>query len=434
MAEKTPFPFLWGTATSSHQVEGNNTANDWWAWEQAGRVKQPSGLACDHYRLFRQDIDLIARLGHSAYRFSLEWSRFEPEENRWNDEAFHHYQEVFQELHARRIAPVVTLHHFTNPQWFIERGGWFEADALFYFNRYVQKMVEAYGSYVRFWITLNEPLVYLYHGFFTGLWPPGLQSVKSCLLVFRQLLKAHIAAYRTIHKIYESVHHQPVWVSLAQHMTYLVPCRSFSLGDRLAVFFRDWFSNFLFLDAAATGFLFFPGVYCEFLDARQTLDYLGINYYSRDFIRWNGLSKPRSFAEACSKKHHKNQVGELNSMGWEVYPDGLYFLLRRLKRYRLPIIISENGICTEADLQRVKFIRDHLGAVEHARREGVPVFGYFYWSLLDNFEWDSGFGPRFGIVEAHPNQQERKMKDSAQVLTETCRKLLSGGDNANGLI
>jgi len=420
-------PFLWGAATSSHQVEGNNFFNDWWAWEQAGKVKESSEPACDQYRLFREDIDLLSRLGHRAHRFSLEWSRFEPKENEWDEQAFRHYEEFFQALRVRGIEPVVTLHHFTNPLWFTEKGGWLRPEHVRYFLRYVDRVVQAYGRHVRFWITLNEPLIFLYHGYYAGLWPPGLNSYPDALKVLRHLIGAHLQAYQRIHRHYESVLQKPVWVSIANHMMRFTPCRPASFLDRWAVFLRDWFMNRLFFEASRTGFLFFPGVYCEFLSGKGALDFLGVNYYARDFIRFAGFFQGEAFGNICARDHHARQAGEINAMGWKVYPEGLYEMLRRLKRYRLPILICENGICTQDDLQRERFIRRHLDELVRAKREGVPVKGYLYWSFLDNFEWAHGFEPRFGIVEVDFKTQARKIRESAQVLSDCCRNIESGG-------
>ncbi len=418
-------PFFWGTATSSHQIEGNNSANDWWAWEQTGKLKEASGLACDHFRRFREDIDLISKLGHNAYRFSLEWSRFEPQEGVWDDEAFKYYEEIFKELHARKIEPIVTLHHFTNPQWFADQGGWLSEKASFYFNRYVSRAATAYGKWVRFWITINEPLVYLYHSFFAGLWPPGIKSYRASMKVLRHQLQAHVEAYRTIHHIYETALKTEVWVSVAAHVGHFTPCRPGSFKDRWAVFSRSWFFNELFLNAATSGFLFFPGIYSEFLSGRKSLDFIGMNYYTRDFIRFSSWFGENSLGVSCDKAHHQKEVKELSMMGWEVHPEGLYEVLLRLNRYHLPIMITENGIATQDDGQRSRFILDHLGALRRAMKHGVPVLGYFYWSLLDNFEWAHGFDPRFGIVEVDYKNQSRKIKESAQVLTENCRKIMS---------
>lgn len=423
MPDPSP-PFLWGTATSSHQIEGDNRFNDWWAWEIQGRLKESSGAAADSYSRFREDFDIISRLGQNAHRFSLEWSRFEPEENQWNEEAFRHYDEVFRELQARKIEPMVTLHHFTNPEWFTQKGGWLSEEAVTLFLRYVDRVVRAYGKYVRFWITINEPLIFLYHGFFAGLWPPGLSSYRDSLKVFKNLLYAHVGAYRIIHSYYEShLKHRPA-VSMAMHMTHFTPFNSHSLGDRWATFTRHWFVNMLFPSALMSGYLFYPGVFSEFLPLRGTLDYIGLNYYTRDFIRFNGLLGEGAFlGSIVPPQEIAQKAAERNVMGWEVYPEGLYRLLKSLARFRLPIYITENGICAQEDSQRVRFVREHLEAVSRARREGVPVEGYFYWSLLDNFEWAHGFEPRFGVVEIDYKTQQRKIRPSAQVLSEMCRKI-----------
>lgn len=416
-------PFLWGTATSSHQIEGNNSSNDWWAWEQAGLLKEPSGLACDHYRRFREDFDICSKLGHNAHRFSLEWSRFEPRENEWNEEAFRHYEKVFEDLAARGIEPVVTLHHFTNPQWFSDLGGWTSPDTVRYFSRYTQRVVERYSKYVRIWMTINEPLVYLYHGFFAGLWPPGLKSFSEAMKVFRNQVAAHAESYQVIHRHYERIENKPVWVSFAAHLSHFTPCRPDSWLDRWTVWIRNWFANDAFIDAAVKGFLFFPGLFCEFLPAKQCLDFIGLNYYTRDFIRFHSFSGNGFVGDVCPKDHHRENVKDYNMMGWEINSDGLYHVLKRLKKYKLPILVTENGVATLDDRQRVRFIQDHLEALCRAKSEGAPVAGYLYWSLLDNFEWAHGFEPRFGVVEVDYATQERKVRKSAQVLSDLCRKI-----------
>lgn len=428
MAPAFPHPvpsFLWGAATSAHQVEGDNHRNDWWEWEQAGKVAEPSGVACDHFRRFREDIALTASLGHNAHRFSLEWSRLEPESGAWDESAARHYLEVFQELRARNIEPVVTLHHFTHPQWFAREGGWLGPRAVEYFSRYVLRAVKAFGPFVRFWITINEPLLYAYHAYLIGVWPPGIRDFVSTLRVFRTLILAHVEAYRVIHDGYRHGGGGPVWVSVAKHMIHFEPCRSRSLADRSAVYLRNWFFNDLWFNALTSGFLFFPGIFCESLPRRKTLDYLGINYYFRSYIRHAGFGGTQGLGASCDSAHHQGQIREVNMMGWDVCPEGLYRLLMRLKRYRLPVMITENGICTLEDSQRERFVREHLGAVQKAMAGGCPVAGYFYWSLLDNFEWAHGFGPRFGLVEVDYGSQKRKVRASAYVLSDCCRKLSS---------
>jgi beta-glucosidase len=417
-----PFPFLFGAATAAHQVEGDNRANDWWDWESAGRVATPSGRACDHYHRFRQDMEIAEQLGHNAHRLSLEWSRLEPEEGRWDEKAFAHYDRVIQELSRRRIEPVVTLHHFTNPRWFAARGGWSSPEAPACFERFVKRVVEAFGLSVKIWITINEPLVYIYHGYLSGLWPPGEKSTEQARRVFRHFLLAHIRAYGAIHDHYENVLQRPVWVSYAKHMSEYTPHRPDSWRDRWTVWLRHRLFNDSFTDALMSGFLFMPGIFCEFLPRRGALDFIGVNYYTRYRIRFAGWSGEKAVGEEVEPGRPAEEPDKYNSLGWEIYPEGLRRALLRVKKHGLPVLVCENGICTNDDRQREAFIREHLAALARSVREGVWVAGYLHWSLLDNFEWAEGFGPRFGLVEVDYQNFERKIRPSAYVLTEICRQ------------
>ncbi|MFZ5801714.1 MAG: glycoside hydrolase family 1 protein [Candidatus Omnitrophota bacterium] len=421
----SPLPKLWGSATAAHQVEGNNRNNDWWGWETEGGVKHHSGAACDHWNRFHEDFDLIQKLGHSAYRFSIEWSRLEPREGEWDEAAASRYGEMLADLRRRGIEPIVTLHHFTNPVWFARKGGWLAETAVDDFTAFVRRAVLRFGREVRVWITINEPVVYLSHAYYLGVWPPGHKSIDEMARVFRTMILAHVRAYRAIHEIYEIQGWGPVWVSVAKHMTYMVPSRRGSLADRFVTRLRHWFFNELFLQAVWTGFLFFPGRFCEFLPHRGALDFIGLNYYMRHRIRMVEWSQMRQFGEISLDEPPEPGVMK-NVLGWEFFPKGLYKLLKKLKRMKLPIVITENGTCTETDAERELYIRGHLEWVERAMREGVPVGGYLYWSLLDNFEWDKGFGPRFGIVEIDFETLGRKLRPSAYVLSDLCRKLFHG--------
>lgn len=411
---------IWGAATSAHQVEGNNLWNDWWAWEQKGKVSERSGQASDHFRLFREDFKLAHSLGHTAHRFSLEWSRLEPREGEWDEAAFRHYEEVFQALESESLEPVVTLHHFTNPAWFAEKGGWLSAGAAEKFSLYVKKVVERYNRHVRVWITFNEPLIYVYQSYLLGRWPPGEKDFGKALRVLRELLVAHAAAYKILH---ETSRNSECHVSIAHHCMALSPCRPSSLLDRLNLFLREWFINRLSYKALISGFLFFPGVFFEKLPFPRTLDFLGVNYYSRDFVRFTGFWGQNQFGTVCPKDHHPEPSRKFNDLGWEIYPQGLFEVVSSLKRFRLPILVTENGVSTSDDRQRLRFIRDHLGELERAREAGAEVFGYFYWSLVDNFEWAEGFKPRFGIVEVDYAVHSRRPRPSAGELRRGCEKL-----------
>ena len=236
---KFPRGFLWGAATSSHQVEGDNRWNDWWEYEQSGHLPHKSGEACRHYERFEQDFDLARSWGHNAHRFSIEWSRIEPSEGNWNIEALAHYREVIEALRERGLEPVVTLHHFTNPAWFSRRGGWLRRDSAGLFARYAEHVVRNLVDDVKYWLTINEPTVYVAQGYINGEWPPFLKSawIKAAI-VFRNLARAHVCAYRVLHR-----NRPDVMVSFAHNVSLTMPCNPGRWPDRMAASLRDLILN-----------------------------------------------------------------------------------------------------------------------------------------------------------------------------------------------
>jgi beta-glucosidase len=415
-----PEGFLWGAATSSHQVEGGNSRNDWWEWEQLGKAKEKSGDACRHYELYANDFDLARSLGHNAHRFSIEWSRVEPEPGRWDESAIAHYRDVLKALRDRGMTSVVTLHHFTNPLWFARLGGWKSEESLYHFERYTHKVVTTLGEDVGHWITINEPLVLVYQGYLTREWPPGEHSPASVLRVFRHMLLAHQRAYTVIHAVAGARGWKKPSVGFAQHLAFNAPCAFWSPVDRFSTFVRNLFFFHLPFEALIHGYLLLPGFYCEKLPFKKTLDFIGVNYYTREFIHFAGTGFPEIMGNACSLDHHR-EVASRDTMGWESYPEGLHRVLVDLKRFRLPVMITENGTCTDDDRNRWDFILGHVRMVAKAIQAGVPVLGYLYWSLLDNFEWARGFRPRFGLVEMDYVTQKRKVRESAWQYAEICR-------------
>ena len=411
-----PKAFLWGAATSAQQVEGGITGNDWSDWERAGKVP-PSGAACDHYHRFREDFDLAASLGHNAHRFSLEWSRIEPEEGRYSDEALAHYEEVFAALATRGITPVVTLLHFTLPRWLAARGGWENPDIERHYMRYVTRVLDAYGSHARWWITLNEPVVQLFKGWLLGQWPPGKHDdFTTAFVVIRRMLRCHVRAYHVIHQ-----HRADAMVSIAKHVLAFTPCNPKRFRDRLSVRFREYIFNQLFIDALYKGTLRVPGLFWERLPAGRTLDFIGLNYYTRDFVHNSGFDIPGLVGGACPLDHHEH-IGKRNALGWEVYPEGLAHFLKRFGRYKLPLVITENGVPAATDEDRWTFIYMHLWQVARAIDEGVPVAGYLYWSLLDNYEWADGYKARFGLVGVDFATQKRTVRRSARLYGTVIRR------------
>ncbi|MFH1752547.1 MAG: glycoside hydrolase family 1 protein [Candidatus Omnitrophota bacterium] len=409
-----PENFLWGAATSSHQIEGNNRNNDWWKWEEEGRVKEASGKACSGYDLYKEDIGLAKDLGHSAHRFSLEWSRIEPEEGRFDEAAMAHYRDIIKHARALGMEPVVTMNHFTLPLWFSERGGWLSDKSADVFAVFAKRAAEYLGEDVKYWITINEPVGFAYTSFVEGSWPPGHHSFKDAIKVFISLLKAHSLAYDIIHKIYKQKGRKPPMVSIAKHIHLFAPCRKDSPLDILSAKLRYWYFNKLFIDSLMSGFCLAPGLPVTRLPMKRSLDFLGVNYYTRDFIRNAGLIPPRIFGGVCTYGHHLD-FGRRNFLKWEIFPQGMYDVLTEFSKYKLPILITENGICTNDDRERSDFILKHLKEVSRAIKDGAPVFGYLHWSLLDNFEWAHGFGPRFGLVEIDYATQERRVRPSARI-------------------
>lgn len=411
-----PPDFLWGAATSAHQVEGDNTNNDWWAWEQAGRVATPSGLAADHYRRFREDFDIARELRHNAHRFSVEWSRVEPEEGRFSEGALAHYGEVVDALIERRIEPIVTLLHFTLPQWLSAQGGWECERFELLFERFVRRVVTEYGARVRWWITINEPVVQLFKGYVIGQWPPGKQDHATAFRVLARMLRTHARCYRAIHELYPRAK-----VGLAKHAISSSPCDPDSWFDRMSVRVREYIFNDVFLDAIHRGSLLIPGIMWERLPAAHTLDFVGLNYYTRDFVKNTGFDVPGLIGNMCSLETYQH-VAKRNDLGWEIYPEGFGHFLRRFARHGLPVLVTENGTAARDDSNRHTFLLLHLWELMRASAEGIPILGYLHWSLLDNFEWADGYSAKFGLVEVDMKTQERRVRESGRWLGEVIRR------------
>ncbi len=396
---KFPHNFLWGASTSAHQVEGGNIHNDWWLAEQNGALQEASNQACQHYELYAQDFAIAKDLGHNCHRFSIEWSRIEPQEGYFQDSEIEHYRKVIAELKNQGIEPVVTLHHFTNPVWFSQMGGWTNFKLQKYFLRFVERIVKELSSSVRFWITINEPLVYSSHSYLLGAWPPKERSLFKTAKVTLNLAQAHIQAYGIIHKIYQDKGQESPMVSIAANLQAFELCQP-TLKNKLAVYLRHKLYNLYFI---------------ELLLSKKTLDYIGVNYYGRNLADVESWGIKSLLLDTCKYNHHPLRK---NSLGWDIYPEGLYNLLISLKKYNLPILITENGICTEDDDLKWDYIREHLEQLYKSIEEGVNVLGYIYWSLIDNFEWDKGFTPRFGLVHVDYENQRRTVRTSAKKLAE----------------
>jgi beta-glucosidase len=373
---KFPEGFFWGSSTSSYQVEGGIENNDWAEAARFGRVPA-AGLSADHYQFFEKDFDIAKTLGQNAHRLSLEWARIEPEEGVFNEEAFLHYEQVLDALRRRGMEPFVTLWHFTLPQWFARKGGFASSDAVFVFERYVRTVMARLGDKARFWITINEPMVYASDSYLQGKWPPFQRKVLTHMKVISNLVKAHKRAYATIKYVKPNVS-----VGIAKNnICFESTMNPFRMVAR---FFIDWWWNRRFLNKI-----------------KNFQDFVGLNYYM--YVKFGG-----------------KRPTKLTDMGWQISPRGFYKELVALKRFGKPIYVTENGVADKEDLMREQYIKDHCVALKQAIDEGVPVRGYFYWSLLDNFEWAHGYDKRFGLVEINYDTMERKIRRSEYAYQRIC--------------
>lgn len=372
--------FLWGVAYSSHQVEGGNKNNDWWAWEKKGKTKDESGLACDSWNLFREDHQLAQELGCGGFRLSLEWSRIEPLEGEFSQEAIDHYRKVLRDLKKRGMKRVVTLWHWTLPLWLSSSFGWHRKESVFFFSRYCKKVIEELGGEIDIFLTLNEPMIPLGHGYLTGKFPPGKINPVYFLQARSNMIKAHQDCYDLIKKKYPNLP-----IGFVQIYNYFEPASD------------NWFYKFV---ANRYGAFYNHKIIDEL---KNKIDFVGIDYYFHDRIKFN--FKPPFFK--------KNKNIKVNDLGWEIFPRGIYEVVKDAwNRYEKPIYIFENGLADATDVKRVDFIKQHLIWLSKAMNEGVELKGYFYWSLLDNFEWLEGFWPRFGLVEMDYQKMKRIPRSS----------------------
>jgi beta-glucosidase len=404
--------FLWGSATAAHQVEGHCTNNNWYRFEsehdEHGRPRilngQRAGIGCDHWNLYEEDIKLMKDLSLNAYRFSVEWSKIEPEQGSYDEAALDHYEKVVDGLRQNGIEPMITLHHFTDPLWFEKQGAFLQENSPEIYAGFVEKIVRRLGSGVKLWCTINEPTVYATQGYLKGRFPPALKDPAKVGIVLRNLLRSHTAAYRRIKEVDPSAQ-----VGLAAAIVHYDPPRRWHpLDIWLARAFHRSLNEIHFQYLVDGVFRFsLPGARPVFYNSgiRDAFDFVGLNYYTRFFQKFGFFGNER-FREVA-----KAPPERLTDMGWEIYPEGLYRALKMITRYTSkPIYITENGLADDSDTKRARFIEDHLLVLNGALAEGMNIKGYFYWSLLDNFEWAFGFTKRFGLYHVDFSTRKRTLR------------------------
>jgi beta-glucosidase len=409
-----PRDFLWGTATASYQVEGNNTNSNWYAWEEAEKIinGQRSKLACDWWGgRWQEDLDLAASGGQNVHRLSIEWSRVQPTPDRWDEEAIDKYREILRGLNERGLTPMVTLHHFTEPLWITEIGGWEKEDCLEPFKAYVQKIVEALKDYANFWITINEPNVLTISSYILGDFPPGKKNLWTAAKVAVNLVRAHALAYQTIHKIQPAAQ-----VGIAHNYHAMKPKRSWSPFDRLATYQVFSQLNELFPSAVVDGIVRLPIRNIRIPEAKGTQDFFGLNYYTKEYLAFD-LLKPK---QVFIQRSHSPQaeLGDTAFIANE--PEGFFEALKWSCKYNLPIIVTENGVENADDSLRPRYLAEHIHQLWRAVNFNWPIKGYIHWTLVDNFEWERGWTQRFGLWELDVDTQTRRKRPSADFYSEIC--------------
>ena len=418
-----PKNFLWGASTSSHQVEGGNH-NQWTVWELAHaaelaktaenrlghlpawpdikkEAQSPanyvSNKGVEHYKRYKADFDLVKKLNMNAFRFGIEWSRIEPEEGKWNQEAIDYYKNYIKELRQRDIEPIMNIWHWTLPVWFANKGGFLKRQNLQYFDRFMHKVAQELTEDVTYVITLNEPNVYASFGYLTkerltGAWPPAKHSLFNFLKVYWNLVKVHRKAYYTLKHAKPSLQ-----IGIAPQLANIQAKRPHNFFDELSTQIMRYFWNWWFLHRI-----------------RKEQDFVGFNFYFTDYYQF---TIPNPFRLEDPRM-------PLSDIGWYMEPEGIYpLLLRAWVHYKKPIMITENGVADMHDQYRHWWLEETIVAMERALSEGVRLIGYCHWSLLDNFEWAYGWWPKFGLVAVDRKNMRRTVRKSAKWFAEEIKKL-----------
>lgn len=409
---KFPKNFLWGVATSAHQIEGGQH-NQWSVWElenakalaaqssyqfddlsnwpEVKRSAQTpsnyvSGRATEHYARFAEDISLVRKLNLNAFRLSIEWSRVQPEQGAWDAGAVKHYKEVLAELKKQGIEPMVTLFHFTLPVWFTEMGGFEKRANVTFFVEFAERILSELGGTIRYVITINEPEIYASQSYLEAKWPPQVQNRAQYRRVLANLAFAHNTIAKKLHAASRRYR-----VSVAKNSAYIYPGDDSALSVRAAAVMQ-YQRDDMFLRKVI-----------------KQCDFLGVNYY---------------FSERVYGYRVHNPDERLNDLGWDMQPQYLERALERLsEKYKKPIIVTENGLADASDEDRQWWLMQTILAMQRAMRSGVELLGYFHWSLTDNFEWDKGYWPRFGLYAVDYRTMERTPRPSAVWFAKVLKKV-----------
>lgn len=410
--------FLWGTATAAFQVEGNNAPSNWSNWENETDKKgnprihggQRTGDACDHFNKYPEDIAGMANdLECNSYRFSVAWSRIEPEEGVFNDEAIAHYDRVIDACLANGVTPMLTLHHFTHPLWFEKKGSFEKEENIAYFERFAEVVFRAYSAKVKYWCTHNECGPFATMGWGIGAFPPGKKSIQMVGQILLNLMRSHSRVYRRLKSLPNG---KDVQIGLVKNIFQFDPYHRWNPIHWLMCNTLDKVYNESIIQAVKTGVfrIRIPGILNineNLPDLKLATDFIGLNYYSNLLISLTRALNPFK----PLKRPHQIQT----DFPYASYPEGFYRAINRISTLRKPIFITENGIPDNRDDRREDWIRRYIYAMRVAMNGGADIRGFQYWSLMDNFEWVEGYSMRFGLYEVDFNTQVRKLRKSAEL-------------------
>jgi len=419
-----PPEFTWGVASAAHQVEGGSDNSNWSWWEtqsdDAGQPRiaggQKAGAACEHWERYPEDIEHMKQLGVSSYRFSLEWSKIEPEPGVFDENAIAHYHDVLAALKAAGITPMITLLHFSWPLWFEGEGAFEKSENIHYFLRFAERVFQEYRPACKLWCTVNEPEVVSLIGYLLGMFPPGRKDLRAAVLVQRNLVLAHAQAY---HRLKHMPGGGTAQIGVVKNIFQFEPYRRWSLPEWVVARVADWAHNGAIMHYLETGHYrwrvpWFAWVTSYDPEVKGAGDFFGLNYYSHAHVKlqWD-KAEPLELAR---------KPGEIaTDFHYALYPEGFLRALRRCAKLGKPIYVTENGAPDATDGIRDTFIRRYLYALHCARVEGIDLRGYYYWSLMDNFEWAEGYDQRFGLYHVDFETQRRTLREGAKAYVRVVR-------------
>jgi beta-glucosidase len=414
-----PHNFLWGTAVSEYQISGalGCPHSNWAAFETIAPKNgkppiadgQCSGSACDFKNNYPTYIALMKELGTNAFRFSVEWSNIEPQEGVFCQEELQFYDDFCQALLDAGITPMITLHHFTDPLWFTQKGGFEKEENILYFVRFCKKVFERLSTKVSLWVTFNEPNIYVFQGYDRGVFPPGKKSRSAAVCVLRNLLKAHVITYKTLKAMPKG---NTAHIGIVHQYLKFYPYSAWNPLERVpGILFNDLLNTYIFKFLKSGLFKVKVSPLCEYEYQaprnHKLYDFIGLNYYSRVIVKWQpSLTEP--LVPSC-------YPGEImTDMPYAIYAQGLYDAIAHMSEFNVPIYITENGIADAHDNRRAQFIKEYIAVLERAIHNGYDVRGYFYWSLMDNFEWDEGYHKKFGLCHVDFETKKATLRQGAQ--------------------